>query len=101
MLGLLALLFVVYSTTFTILAPGGLWMNQVGGVPLWFDSDPGGWYIPGAHELFTSPRSMVFAGHPGLPMQIALSWLQYVLFMLGGGYQSGLSFTESTARQIW
>ena len=100
MLGLLALLFVVYSTGFTILAPGGRWLNHVGPVPVWLDNDPGGWYIPSAHELFTSPGSMVFAGHPGLPMQITLSWLQYVLFMLGGGYQSGLSFTEWTARQL-
>jgi hypothetical protein len=45
MLGLLALLFVAYSTIFTILAPGRRWMNHVGGVPLWPDNDPGGWYI--------------------------------------------------------
>jgi 4-amino-4-deoxy-L-arabinose transferase-like glycosyltransferase len=43
---------------------------------------------------------MVFPGHPGLPMQIGLSLVQYALYVVGGGAESGLSFTEFVARRI-
>jgi hypothetical protein len=97
---LLAFLLLVYSAAFSALAPGGQWRNRVFDFVMWWDNDPGGWYVASAHELFSSPGSLLFEGHPALPMQIVLSLGQYVVYLLHGGPWSGLTFTESTARHL-
>ena len=84
----------------TVLAPNGLWENHVFGITMWWENDPGGSYLLGAHELLSQRGSMRFAGHPGLPMQLLLSLLQYLVYLLAGAGLTGLSFTEFIARHM-
>jgi hypothetical protein len=97
---LLALLLLVYAAAFSALAPGGQWRNRLFDFVMWWDNDPGGWYLASAHELLSSPGSLLFEGHPALPMQIVLSLGQYLVYFAHGGPWSGLTFTESTARHL-
>src|SRR2546426_3564557 len=66
---LVDLIFITTAVTFIFLAPGGQWMNQVMGVPMWWNGDPGAGYIVGSLYAFTAQRRE-FVGHPGLPLQL-------------------------------
>ncbi len=97
---LLVSLALLFSGVFSHLAPNGSWTNSVLGVELWMESDPGGHYLPGAHQLFAAPGELLFAGHPGLPLQIALQIEQGALYGLAGGVATGLSFSEWVVRHL-
>lgn len=79
-------------------APYGGWEDQVFGVRLWNHSDPAGYYLPSAHELFAFRGRLLYPGHPGLPMQLLLRAVQSAYFHLAA--PSGEGFSAFTARRI-
>lgn len=96
---ILSVVFLLYSYYFSVQAPLGWWPNYLLGHEMWLDNDPGGWYLPSAHQVFATRGQMVFPGHPGLPMQVVLH-VQQKLYYWIAGTGSGLSFTEFSARHV-
>lgn len=85
-------------------APAGSWWNHVFDFVMWSESDPGGWYIPAAHELFDHPGRSCFAGHPGIPLVFLLSAEQWLLYGVARLFGSPLEFTPFIARHtlpVW
>src|SRR5208282_1231771 len=73
------------------LAPCGGWVNEVFGSPLWNQSDPGGYYLPSAHELGRYGGRLVYPGHPGLILQVLLRLIQSALYLVGAAPGEGFS----------
>ena len=94
---LLGGIYVVGSALTSYGAPCGRWVNRIFHFPMWLETDPGGWYMASAHELLTSPAPL-YAGHPGIPLQLLLYGVQRIGFWAWG--HDGMSFTEITARHI-
>lgn len=85
-------------------APAGSWENYIFNFDLWIENDPGGWYIPAAHDLVVQPDRISFAGHPGLPLTLLLSAQQLALYNLARLAGTGLDFTTFIARNtptVW
>jgi hypothetical protein len=81
-------------------APGGRWTNRVFDFEMWLENDPGGAYIPAAHELYSAHGHTSYVGHPGTPLVLVLHAEQaamYALARLGG---TPLSFTDFVARHF-
>ncbi len=90
LLGLCAAYF-IFSAVMSALAPCGSWDNVVFGAKLWNEGDPGGYYIPSAHELYSSHGRLLYPGHPGLPLQILLHAIQAGNFALFAPPGAGFS----------
>jgi hypothetical protein len=78
-------------------APCGAMPDALFGHLMWNHSDPGGFYIASAHELYRFDGRLLYPGHPGLPMQMLLHALQAAYFRLSA---SGLTFTDFIAKNI-
>jgi hypothetical protein len=78
-------------------APCGAMPDAVFGNLMWNHSDPGGFYIASAHELYRFEGRLLYPGHPGLPMQMLLHAVQFAYFRLSA---SGLGFTGFIAKNI-
>jgi hypothetical protein len=76
---LLAAVYVSIAIVWIGRAPGGAWTNRVFDFDMWGENDPGGWYIPAAHELFSGNRT-VFPGHPGSPLVWILAAIQAAVY---------------------
>jgi hypothetical protein len=63
--------FFVVMAAFAVLAPCGDWANEVFGVVLWRNADPGGPYVISAVHFFDQ-RYPPFMGHPGTTLQLLL-----------------------------
>lgn len=72
----LGAVYLLFSALMSALAPCGGWDNVVFGATLWNEGDPGGYYIPSAHELYSSRGRLLYPGHPGLTLQILLHAIQ-------------------------
>ncbi len=72
----LGTVYLLFSGVMSALAPCGSWDNVVFGAKLWNEGDPGGYYIPSAHELYSSNGRLLYPGHPGLTLQILLHAIQ-------------------------
>lgn len=81
-------------------APCGGWENSVFGVRLWNESDPGGYYVPSAHELGRWRGRLLYPGHPGLTLQVLLRALQEACFRLRPPADASLGLTSFTAKNI-
>ncbi len=79
-------------------APTGAWQNRMFDFEMWAENDPGGWYIPAAHDLLLHPGRLCYAGHPGLPLLIVLAGEQRALFELGRLAGTTLDLTSFIAR---
>lgn len=90
-------LYVVAAGVASDAAPCGRWVNRVFGFDMWLESDPGAWYMAASHEVFGG-ATPVYAGHPGIPLQLLLYAVQRVCFWIWG--TDGTGFTEVTARHI-
>ncbi len=85
-------------------APAGAWWNRIFDFVMWNENDPGGWYIPAAHELFDHPGRSCFAGHPGTPLVLLLSLEQWLFYGVARLFGSPLEFTPFIARhtlEVW
>ena len=85
-------------------APAGSWWNHIFEFVMWSESDPGGWYVPAAHELFDHPGRSCFAGHPGIPLVFLLSAEQWLFYGMARLFGSPLEFTPFIARHtvlVW
>ena len=89
---------VLFGAYFSWRAPCGSWNHSVFGAPKWNEGDPGGYYIPSAHELYSSGGRLLYPGHPGLPLQIVLHAVQALYFLTAA--PSSLGFTAFIARRI-
>lgn len=76
----LCAVYLAFSAVMSALAPCGAWDNVVFGARLWSEGDPGGYYIPSAHELYSSGGRLLYPGHPGLTLQILLHAIQAAYF---------------------
>jgi hypothetical protein len=102
--GLLALgaVYLLFSGVMSALAPGGSWDNFVFGVRMWSEADPGGYYIPSAHELYSSHGRLLYPGHPGLTLQIMLHAIQAAYFALCAPRGAGFSaFTAANLARVF
>jgi len=72
----LCAVYLAFSAVMSALAPSGSWDNVVFGARLWNEGDPGGYYLPSAHELYSSHGRLLYPGHPGLTLQILLHGIQ-------------------------
>jgi hypothetical protein len=97
---LLAATYMTLGIVWTWRAPCGAWDNRIFGFAMWQDNDPGGWYIPAAHEALSRPGRTCFHGHPGVPLVLLLSVEQAASYGLGHLADSRLSFTQYTARHV-
>ena len=100
----LALAFAALGCFSTWQAPFGGWTNRVFAFDLWLNQDPGGWYIPAAHDLLVRPGTTSFPGHPGLPLQLALAAEQWSLHAVARAHGAGLDITPYVARHtraVW
>jgi hypothetical protein len=79
-------------------APCGGWVNEVFGAVLWNQSDPGGYYLVNAHELGGFRGPMLYPGHPGLTLQIALRAIQAAFYALAAA--PGEGFSAFVARRL-
>ena len=93
---LLSTVVLLYSAIFSTGAPGGRWENRTFGSPLWSEEDPGGFYLPSAHQIFDFENRPLFPGHPGASLHLVLHGVQKLHFALAS--PEGLTFTEFTAR---
>ena len=75
-LAALGAVYLLFSGVMSALAPCGSWDNVVFGAKLWNEGDPGGYYLPSAHELYSSHGRLLYPGHPGLTLQILLHAIQ-------------------------
>ncbi len=98
--GLLALcaVYLLFSAGMSALAPCGSWDNVVFGAKLWNEGDPGGYYIPSAHELYSSHGRLLYPGHPGLTLQIILHAIQAGYFVLRA--PAGADFSAFIAARL-
>lgn len=90
--------------TWAARAPGGSWSNRVYDLEMWLNDDPGGSYIPAAHDLILHPGTSCYSGHPGLPLQFLLAIEQLVLWSLARVFGSTLDITSFVARNtraVW
>jgi len=78
----LGAVYFLFGAGMSALAPCGNWDNVVFGAKLWNEGDPGGYYIPSAHELYSSHGRLLYPGHPGLTLQILLHAIQAIYFAL-------------------
>ena len=95
---LLCTIWLASATGFTLASPGGAWMNAIYGSPLWSEDDPGGFYLPSAHQLVEDRGRPLFPGHPGAPLHLLLHGVQRAHFAILGSNE--LDFTEFTARHL-
>jgi hypothetical protein len=72
----LCAVYLLFGAGMSALAPCGSWDNVALGARLWNEGDPGGYYIPSAHELYSSRGVLLYPGHPGLTLQILLHAIQ-------------------------
>jgi hypothetical protein len=101
------LLFIALSVTYLGVggywiweAPGGWWANRIFDFPMYLDNDPGGWYIPSAHELLSRPGHTCFGGHPGLSLQVLLLAEQAALYAGAWLHGTPYEFTPYIAHHI-
>lgn len=87
----LCAVYFLFSFTLSALAPCGYWDNAVFGAKLWAEYDPGGFYIPSAHELYSSNGRLLYPGHPGLPLQILLHAIQAAYYAVSAPAGTGFS----------
>jgi hypothetical protein len=81
----------------TLRAPGGAFLNIYGGtVGMWYDSDPGTWYLTTAHELGRKPP--VYPGHPGIPLLIGLALIQKTVAFFA---DDAFAYSEAIAANIF
>jgi hypothetical protein len=92
-LGLLSVAFVALGAYWTSRAPGGAWVNRLFDVYMWWENDPGGWYIPAAHGLVSKGDRGCFFGHPGTPLTMVLYAEQVGLYGIGRLVGSAAGFT--------
>ncbi len=59
---LFALYMAIFGTV-AYLAPGGVWANRIYELELWSNNDPGGWYLPSAHEIYSHENGPLCPGH--------------------------------------
>lgn len=90
--------YLLFGAGMSALAPCGSWDNVVFGAKLWNEGDPGGYYVPSAHELYSSRGVLLYPGHPGLTLQILLHAIQAVYFALLA--PSGAGFTAFIAANL-
>lgn len=88
----------LFSAAMSALAPLGSWDNVVFGATLWNEGDPGGYYIPSAHELYSSNGRLLYPGHPGLTLQILLHAIQAAHHAAFA--PAGAGFSEFTAANL-
>lgn len=93
----------IFITLFSVLlwstfrAPGGMFLNVYGGtVGMWYDNDPGSWYIATAHELGRKPP--VYPGHPGIPMVLGLAGIQKAVASFA---PDAFTYSEAVAANIF
>jgi hypothetical protein len=94
---LLAAVYLAAGALWTAQAPAGRWTNRLLDFDMWQDNDPGGFYIPAAHEIVSSRGRTSFAGHPGTPLVLLLYGEQRALYALGRAAGSTLAFTPFLA----
>lgn len=83
----------------SVLAPFGWYTNYVYNSPIWADLDPGYWYMAGSHN--TLHGSLIFAGHPGLPLRFLLYGLQEINVAISSpGPLTDSEFSAFTARSL-
>jgi hypothetical protein len=97
---LLVAAYLALGIAWTWRAPCGEWENHIFGFSMWQENDPGGWYIPAAHEALSWPRHNGFPGHPGLPLVLLLHLEQAISYGLGRLAHSPLTFTQYTIRHV-
>lgn len=83
--------YLLFSLLLSALAPCGSWDNVVFGARMWNEGDPGGYYIPSAHELYSSGGRLLYPGHPGLPLQILLHAIQAAYYAASAPAGQGFS----------
>jgi hypothetical protein len=86
------------SLLFSALAPTGSWINQVHDTAVWYENDPGGYYLASAHEAFPPKGSLTFYGHPGVPLQLLLCAIQWLFFAVAR--RDGMGFSAVCARHL-
>lgn len=94
----LGAVYLLFSAAMSALAPLGSWDNVVFGATLWNEGDPGGYYIPSAHELYSSNGRLLYPGHPGLTLQIILHAIQAAYFAAFA--PAGAGFSEFCAANL-
>jgi hypothetical protein len=96
---LLAAGYVLIAIVWIWRAPGGAWTNRLFDFDMWSENDPGGWYVPAAHELVSGNRT-VFPGHPGSPLVLLLAAVQAAVYGVArlAGAPSG--WTEAIVRNV-
>jgi hypothetical protein len=95
-----AMVYVALGVMWTIQAPCGSWQNRLLGFDMWAENDPGGWYIPAAHQVFSARREPSYVGHPGVPLVLLLHFEQLALYTLGRGAGTPLAFTPFIAQHV-
>jgi hypothetical protein len=99
-----ALIYVAVAAFWVAQAPAGTWTNRIFDFVMWNENDPGGYYIPAAHELLDHPGQSCFAGHPGIPLVFVLLAEQRLLYGAARLLGSPLEFTPFVARHtvaVW
>lgn len=94
----LSAVYLLFSAAMSALAPCGGWNNAVFGAVLWNEGDPGGYYLPSAHELYSSHGRLLYPGHPGLTLQVLLHAIQAAYFLLFA--PRGAEFTPFIAAHL-
>jgi hypothetical protein len=95
-----AAVYLATAGAFSYLSPCGTWNNRVFDIPMWPESDPGGYYVASAHELYSSKGQLLYPGHPGLTLQIMLHAIQRALFGMNRAGGSQAAFTDYAAANL-
>jgi len=90
--------YLAFGAVWSARAPCGAMPDAVFGNLMWSHSDPAGFYIASAHELYSFGGRLLYPGHPGLPMQLLLHALQSAYFRLFAS--PGVEFTSFIAKNI-
>ena len=96
----LSLTLLTASAVTSFAAPCGFWTNQVFGVPLWHQGDPGAPYFGSAVHFFGPGRHPPFIGHPGLTLQLLLYLLLRTSFVFSAAFSRGIPFETFVAGNI-